>query len=148
MNYSFTGASISPDVKTISIRSFPDQQGKGPGMLSNTFTEDLKNKFASQTKLNLVESVGDIHLEGSITDYSIRPMGIQGNETASLNRLTISVFVKFINAKNEKQNFEMSFSRYADYDSKLIITTIENDLIKEIDNQLVDDIFNRAVANW
>ena len=44
-------------------------------------------------------------------------MAIQGDETAAMNRLTITVSVSFTNKFDETQNFEQSFSRYADYSS-------------------------------
>jgi hypothetical protein len=104
--------------------------------------------FISQTSLKLLTSGGDLLLEGSITGYSITPNAIQGNQTAATNRLTITVDVKFTNTKNEKQNFESSFSRFSDYETTLNLTTIEDNLIKDINEQLTQDIFNRAVSNW
>lgn len=146
--YSFTGASISPEIKTISIASFPNQASLVQPSLSQVFTEKLKDKFVSQTNLTQINSSGDISFEGYISDYNSQPTAIQGNEQAALNRLTITVKVKFINTKDEKQNFESSFSRFADYDSKQNLSTVENQLISEICNQLVDDIFNKAMINW
>ena len=102
----------------------------------------------SQTNLDQVKSNGDLQFEGYITDYRAIPTAIQGNEQAALNRLTITVKVKFVNIKDEKQSFETSFSRFSDYDSQKSLTTIESDLINEICGQLVDDIFNKAVINW
>ncbi|MBI2966229.1 MAG: hypothetical protein HYY40_00225 [Bacteroidetes bacterium] len=148
VKYSFTGASISPDVKTISIHYFPNNSSQGPGNLGNLFTEDLKNKFTAQTNLRMSESGGDLDVEGYISSYGALPVGIQGGENVALNRLTIAVYLKFTNRLDEKQNFETSFTRYADYDSKLNLTSIEDDLIKQINAQLVDDIYNRAVADW
>jgi hypothetical protein len=116
--------------------------------LSQTFTEKLKDKFISQTSLALADKNGDLTFEGSITNYSVTPISIQTNEIAAQNRLTISVNVKFTNLKDEKQNFETSFSRYADYESTKNLATIEDQLITEINDQLVDDIFNKAVINW
>jgi hypothetical protein len=78
----------------------------------------------------------------------IQPLAIQANETAAKNRLSITVNVKFTNLKDEKQNFETGFTRYADFESSQNISSIEDQLIKEIDDQLVDDIFNKAVINW
>ena len=75
-------------------------------------------------------------------------MAIQGTVTAALNRLTISVNVKFTNTKDAKQNFESTFTRYADYDSKKSLTEVELSLIEEINRQLIDDIFNKSVSNW
>jgi outer membrane lipopolysaccharide assembly protein LptE/RlpB len=146
--YSFTGASISPEIKTISIATFPNQASLVQPSLSQVFTEKLKDKFVSQTNLTQINSSGDISFEGYISDYNSQPTAIQGNEQAALNRLTITVKVKFINTKDEKQNFESSFSRFADYDSKQNLSTVENQLISEISTQLVDDIFNKAMINW
>ncbi|MBL0343401.1 MAG: LptE family protein [Bacteroidetes bacterium] len=146
--YSFTGASISPDVKTVSIANFPNQASLVQPSLSQIFTEKMKDKFVSQTNLIQTKSGGDLQFEGAITDYVSQPTAIQGNEQAALNRLTITVKVKFANVKDEKQNFETTFSRFSDYDSRKNLSAIEQELINEICNQLVDDIFNKAVINW
>jgi hypothetical protein len=146
--YSFTGASISPEIKTVSIANFPNQAPLVQPSLSQTFSEKLKDKFVSQTNLTQVNANGDLQFEGAITDYVSQPTAIQGNEQAALNRLTITVKVKFTNQKDEKQNFETTFSRFTDYDSRKNLATIETELINDITNQLVDDIFNRAVINW
>ncbi len=146
--YSFTGASISPDVKTVSIKYFPNRSSLIQPALSQAFTEKLKDKFVSQTNLRLVNESGDLMFDGYISDYRTQPVAIQGTETAALNRLTIAVNVKFTNQKDEKQNYETNFSRYADYDSKKSLAEVEQTLMDEINKQLVDDIFNKAVSNW
>jgi hypothetical protein len=146
--YSFTGASISPDIKTVSITYFKNEASLVQPSLSQVFTEKMNDKFVSQTNLTQVKSGGDLQFEGAIVDYYSQPTAIQGNEQAALNRLTISVKVKFTNTKDEKQSFESVFSRYTDYDSQKNLTSIEQDLINDICNQLVDDIFNKAVINW
>jgi hypothetical protein len=143
-----SGASVSPDVKTINIKYFTKTAPLGPPSLSQTFTERLKDKFLTQTNLSIINDKADLTLEGSITAYSITPQAIQANETAAKNRLSISVSVKFTNIKDEKQNFETSFTRFADYESTLNIGSLEEGLITEINEQLVDDIFNRAFINW
>jgi hypothetical protein len=143
-----SGASISPDVKSITIRFFKKTAALGPVSLSQSFTEKLKDKFLSQTKLILVEENADLFLDGSITSYNITPQAIQANETAAQNRLTISVNAKFTNLKDPKQNFETTFTQYTDYSSTSDINTIEETLIEEINDKLADDIFNKAVINW
>ena len=148
VHYSMSGASVSPDVKTLTVKFFTKTAALGPSSLSQTFTEALKEKFISQTSLSLVDRNGDLLLEGSISGYTIQPLAIQANETAAKNRLTITVNVKFTNLKDEKQNFETGFSRFADYESSQNIASVEDQLIKEIDDQLVDDIFNKAFINW
>lgn len=146
--YSFTGASLSPDIKTITIRQFQNNASYVQPRIAQTLTDALKDRFTSQTSLNIISDNADLLLSGAITDYNTKPVAIQGNETAALNRLTVTISVKFINTKNEKQNFDASFSRYRDYQSSLSLSAVEDQLIKEITDELVDDIFNRSVVNW
>lgn len=146
--YSFSGASISPDVKTFSVQFFPNRAQLVQPLLSQAFTEKLKEKFISQTNLRQLDRNGDLQFEGYITDYKASPVAIQGTQTAALNRLTISVFVKFTNKVDPKQDFETNFSRYADYDSRKSLQEVEVGLIEEVNRQLIDDIFNKSVSNW
>ena len=148
VNYSFTGASIAEDVKTVSVKKFQSYAPLANANISQTFTEALKDKFLSQTNLDLVAKDGDLRFEGSITGYNVTSVAIQGNETAALNRLTITVKVKFTNTKDEKLDYETSFSRYTDYESSQNLASIEDGLITEINDQLTQDIFNKAVSNW
>ncbi len=143
-----SGASISPDIKTFNVKYFQKTSALGPSLLSQTFTEKLKDKFLSQTNLKLTDKDPDLIFEGSITNYAVTPLAIQANETAASNRLTITINVKFTNIKNDKQNFETSFSRFADYSSSQSLSAVESNLITEIDDQLVDDVFNKAFINW
>jgi hypothetical protein len=147
-SYSFTGASISTDIKTVSIQSFPNRAAIFQPILGQEFTEALKDKFSSQTSLNLTNGSGDLNFEGEIRDYRVEPLAIQQNQTASLNRLTIVVRVKFSNTKNPKLDFDTSFSRFEDYESSKSLDSVEKELIKQIVKQLIDDIFNKAVVNW
>jgi len=146
--YSFTGASIPPEVKTISIQYFDNQAPLVQPTLSQTLTDALKDRFLQQTSLNIVNGRGDLNIEGTIINYNTQPVAIQADDKAALNRLTITIKVSFNNEFNEKQNFETNFSRYEDYDSKLSLSSVEENLIKLISEALVEDIFNKAVVNW
>ena len=148
VSYSFTGASISPNVKTVSISYFQNNAGLVVPTLSRTFTDAIRDYFTSQTNLNLVDRNGDLNLDGTITQYAVIPVAIQGNETAAMNRLTIGVTVKFSNKTDTKQNWETNFSKYRDYSSAYNLSTVQDGLIKEITDDLVQDIFNKAVVNW
>lgn len=143
-----TGASVSPDIKTVNIRYFTKTAALGPPSLSQTFTERLKQKFINETSLNIVSAAADLTFEGAIVSYNITPQAIQSNETAARNRLSITVNVKFTNIKDEKQNFETTFTRFADYPSSSNLVAVENELITDINDQLVTDIFNKAIINW
>ena len=146
--YSFTGASIPAQATTISVAFFPNDAPLIQPTLSQRFTDALQTKFLRQTNLRLVESGGDLHFEGSITGYSTMPTAIAGDDRAALNRLTITVRVKFINEYEEKNSFERSFSRFYDYPSDISLSQIEDEAIDIINEALVEDIFNQAVVNW
>ncbi len=148
INYSFTGASLSPDIKTVNVQFFPNQAPMFQPTISNVFTEALKDKMTSQTTLELINGSADLDFQGEITNYSTSPIAIQGNETAALNRLTISVHVKFTNAKNPKLTFDKTFTEYADYESTKTLSSVESELIQQIVDKLTEDIFNAALSNW
>ncbi|PLX07740.1 MAG: hypothetical protein C0596_09960 [Marinilabiliales bacterium] len=146
--YSFTGAEINANIKTITIEFFPNRASLVKPNLSNVFTETLKDKFVSQTNLELVNYGGDLKLEGEITNYKVTAQAYQGNETAALNRLTITVKVKYTNLIEPEKDFESNFSRYADFESTQSLSSVETELIEEISEELAIDIFNKALANW
>jgi hypothetical protein len=153
VNYSFTGASISPEVKTISIRNFQNFAPLANARLSQQLTEAVKDAFLNQTSLKLVNRDGDLQIEGNITAYQTMPVAIQGAgsnaiNSAASNRLTITISVKFSNLKDEKQNYETQFSRFADFPSSSTLAAEEERLIQEINTQLVQDIFNKSLTNW
>ena len=146
--YSFSGASISNDVKNVSINTFENIASLAPTTLSNLITEALKDKFLSETRLSQVNNDGDLMFNGQITNYNINPIAIQANETASKKRLSITVKVNFINNIDKDNSFNKTFSRYVDYESSINFTSIEESLNEEIISQLIEDIFNEAFTNW
>ena len=146
--YSFTGASIPKEAKTISVDYFNNKAATVQPTLSQVFTERLKDMFLEQTNLSLSENEGDLSFSGYISKYQIKPMAIKANETAGQNRLTIAVKVTYNNSLDSENNFEQTFSRYRDYDSAQNISDIENTLIEEITNELAEDVFNKAFVNW
>jgi hypothetical protein len=146
--YSFTGASLSPDIKTITIDYFQNMAPIVMPTLSNTFTEALISKFRQRTRLGFLDVGGDLTFEGEITNYGEQSIAIQANETAAQNRLTITVKVRFTNALDEKQSFDKSFSGYEDYDSALSLDAVQDNLIPKIVDKLTEQIFNDSVANW
>tara|TARA_B110000305_G_C18888588_1_gene380832 strand:+ start:42 stop:536 length:495 start_codon:yes stop_codon:yes gene_type:complete len=146
--YSFTGASIPTEAKTISVNYFKNKAATVQPALSQVFTEKLKDMFLEQTNLSISENEGDLIFSGFISKYQIKPMAIKANETADKNRLIIAVRVTYNNSLDSENNFEHTFSRYRDYVSTQNISDIENTLIEEITNEIVEDVFNKAFVNW
>ncbi len=146
--YSFTGGSITPGMKTVSVSLFENNAPIVVPILSQAFTETLKDRIRTQSPLSFVRADGQASFQGRITGYDIRPVAIQGNESglAGQTRLTITVQVKYSNSLKPDENFEQSFSRFQDFKGSL--SSQEQALIKNINLQLSEDIYNRAFANW
>jgi len=147
-SYSFTGASISPSVKSISVSYLPNNAALVQPTLSRKLTEAIRDKFTSQSSLNLVGSNGDLNIEGEITGYTTEPVAINSDQQGALQRLKITVSIRFTNKQDPTQDFETSFSRYQDYDARRRLSEVEESLIDIINDELAQDIFNKAVVNW
>ncbi len=148
VKYSFSGASIAPEVKTVSIQQFQNIATLVVPSLSSQLTEALQDKFIRQTRLELVREDGDFSFEGNITNYTSTPIAVTGDEYASMNRLTITVKVTFVNKIQPEYNFSKQFSAFEDYNSNLLMQEAEPTLLPQIIEKLVEDIFNQAVSNW
>jgi len=148
VSYSFSGASIPPAVKSVSIQYFQNRASLVQPGLSQALTDALIDKCKAQTNLAVINGQGDVNFEGEITDYSTRPGAIGADAQASMNRFTISVKVKFTNSVDPTLSYEQSFSRYEDYNSNLDLSAVEKDLSDKIVEALVEDIFNQAFVNW
>ena len=146
--YSFTGASIPAEAKTVSVQYFPNHAQLVNPTLSSEFTDALRNALMNQTTLDMVESNGDLAFEGEIVDYKTTPVAITATQTAALNRLTITVNVRFINTIDETKNFETRFSHYEDYPSEQDLNSVQETLTPTIVDALVEDVFNKALVNW
>jgi len=146
--YSFTGASIPPQAKTVSVQFFQNKSQLVEPVLSPLFTDDLRDILISQTVLEMVDKGGDLAFEGEITGYKTTPVAIQGDQTAALNRLTIKVNVRFFNKFEPEKDFEQEFSQFLDYSSERDLSEVKEELIIQINDMLVTDIFNKALVNW
>jgi hypothetical protein len=148
ITYSFTGASISAAVKTLSIKYFQNRASLVQPGLSQYITDALIDKCKAQTSLSLVNGLGDVNFEGEITDYNNRPLTVAADAQAATNRFTITVKVKFTNSVEPDYSYEQSFTRYEDYNSNLNLSQVEKELSDKIVDLLVEDIFNKAFVNW
>ena len=147
--YSFSGTSIKPDVKSITINLFEYKALKVNPSLSNDLTEAMRNKFRRMTRLEQVDIDGDLEIVGEVVGYDVRAQGITANEVAAQNRLTVTIKIQFINRKNPESGFDSkSFSAYSDFDATQSLDAVESSLCAEIIEKLVEDVFNATVAQW
>jgi hypothetical protein len=146
--YSFRGSTLAADLKTIAIPNFSASSAGGPANLSITFTEKLKEYYQRNTNLNITTLKPDLILEGSIVGYDLSPQAPTSQDKAGLNRLSITIEVKFTNNKDEEKNFEQNFSFYADFEQTQTLSQVESKLIPIILDQIVLDIFNKSAGDW
>lgn len=152
VRYSFTGGSISPDARTYSVVYFPNNAAMVTPALSSTLTDALIDRFDRQSRLMQLREGGDLNVEGEIVGYTSTPSAITGDalETggAAMNRLTISVAVRFTNLVEPQFNFNRTFTQSLEYPTSQLLQQAEMTLIPEIVEMLVDDIYNAATSNW
>ena len=153
--YSFSGTTISPSVKTISVQQFYNDSDGGPPNMAQDFTDELRNYYQTNTSLAVTQFEGDLQIEGGIVGYRLTPVAPssagnnQQSDAAELTRLTITMQVSYVNTQDDQFDFDKSFSFYADYDNTIVtLDQVEDQLIDAIFDQIIQDIFNDSVANW
>lgn len=147
--YTFSGASIPDEMKTISVQFFENNALLVIPYLSSQFTEALKERIRNQSRLSIKQGEADAGFEGRITDYTVRPVAIQGNDRAGLIRITVTVSVKYTNALKPELSFEEPFSASQEFSlNQGSLESQQQKLIPLINRQLSELIFNRAFANW
>lgn len=145
--YSFTGASVSPEVETFSVELFKDQSQANPEM-KQAITEKLLDKMVTNTSLSAVRADGDLKFTGTILSYDVNPITTTSTEVAAESRLKVIVQVEFINEYEEENNFSQNFTAFADFPRNTSFNSVETALVEDINDQLVDEIFNKALVNW
>ncbi|MCD8740920.1 LPS assembly lipoprotein LptE [Mucilaginibacter roseus] len=149
---SLNGASIPAGLKTINVEFFENNAPLVVSNLSQDFTEALKARIRSQSSLGIVrDPAANASMSGAIVNYTITPVSVEATNPntppiANASRLSITVNVKYTNEIEKKYNFEQQFTKYQDFQGD--IASQEQTLIQNIVRQLVDDIFNKAFANW
>ena len=146
--YSFSGTSIQPDVKTITIPYVEYTALRVNPSLANDLTEALKEKYRKLTRLEEVDVDGDLELVCTVTGYDVKATAVTANEMASQNRLTVTVKIEFSNKKYPEDDVSNNFSAYEDFDATMSLDAVESGLCETIIEKLVEDIFNATVAQW
>lgn len=149
ISYKFDGASIDyTTTKTMTIETIVNQASHQYAPMSNDFTEALKNIFITRTKLEMVPYDGDLQISGSIVTYDLAPMAIQENAISAKTKFTIGIKIKFVNRVQPSQSFERTFTEFTDFDSNIMFNTIEGQLVHELSERIIKQIYSATVENW
>lgn len=150
ISYKFNGATIDyTRIKTVTIEDFPNQAPLVYPPLSQMFSERLREQFRRNTRLEPVETNGDLILEGAIVGYELTPMAMQEDALSAMTRFTITVRVSYTNMVEEKKSFSgRTFTSSQEFDSNNLFSDIQEGLANELIDDLVKQIFNATVEDW
>lgn len=149
VSYKFNGASIDyTKTKTIQLADFPNRSTYVWGPMASMFNNQLKDEFASHTRLQQVKRNGDLKIEGEITQYTQRNKSVSSEGYSAQTELTMTVNVRFTNNVNHSEDFERQFSASKSYDTTQSLNSVQEELVTQMVKDLVEQIFNATVANW
>ena len=140
-------------VKTISIADFPIKSEYVYAPLATKFNatefnQKMKDMFIQQTRLQLVNSGGDLEIDGEITGYNQYNESVDASGYSSKVKVTLTVNVRYTNNTNHEEDFEQQFSAFQTYDSSKLLTEVQDQLITLMVKDIAEQIFNATVANW
>lgn len=149
VSYKFNGASIDySKTKTIEIADFPIRSSYVWAPMGSIFNNELKDIFANHTRLIQVRRNGDMKIEGEITQYSQRNKAVTSEGTSAQAELSMTVNVRFTNNANHNEDFERQFTATASFETTQSFTSVQEELVTQMVEDITDQIFNATVANW
>ena len=144
--YSPYGAQTS-GASTFSVSDFEPAHPLVSTTAAQSLAEALRDRIQRQSTLRLVED-GELKFSARVVGWEVRPVNVQGDETAGANRVTVSVVLTYINERDESLSSERTFSRYVDLPSDQDVFSQEEALIEELGDLLSQDMFNATLGNW
>ena len=149
VSYKFSGTSIDyTKTKTISMDKFPIRANYVWSPMEAMFYNSLSDAYARKTKLSVLKRDGDLQLAGEIVEYSQTNKSISSEGYSAQVQLKMTVNVRFVNTKNHDEDFEQRFSATTEYESTQQLVNVQEQLVQEMIDNIVDQIFNATVANW
>ena len=149
VSLTFNGASIDyTKVKSISVADFNNVAELIHPPLAQEFSERVRDKYSKQTRLRVLKANGDMRLEGEIVGYMLTPMSVGQDSYSAETKLTLTVNVRFVNTKNQEEDFEKQYTAFRTFDSNLMITDVQDQLLAEMTEDIADNIYNDTVARW
>jgi len=142
--------SMPEEWKTFSVKTLNNKAPNAPLSYSPNLTEQIKDGIQNNTRLqlNTQSNKAEIIIEGSVNNYNLSPIALQEGDNAAKNRLTISTQFTIFIQKPEESIMKLTSTRFADYDSNSDLSSVENQLLEEINEQIVQDVINKLLSNW
>ena len=149
VSYKLNGASIDYNtIKTITLETFSNRAAYQWAPMAPMFNNTLSDRYNSQTKLRQVKRDGDLVISGEIVSYDQTNKSISADGYSSMVQLKMTVKVKFTNNKQQNDDFDKTFSANREYDSSQQLSAVQEELVQQMIDDIVDQVFNATVANW
>lgn len=149
VSYKLNGASIDYNtIKTITLETFSNRAAYQWAPMAPMFNNTLSDRYNSQTKLRQVKRDGDLVISGEIVSYDQTNKSISADGYSSMVQLKMTVKVKFTNNKQHNDDFDKTFTANREYDSSQQLSAVQEELVQQMIDDIVDQVFNATVANW
>ena len=149
VSYKLNGASIDYNtIKTITIETITNRAAYQWAPMAPMFSTSISDIYNRQTKLRQVKRDGDLVLSGEITSYDQTNKSVAADGYSSMVQLKMTVKIKFTNNKRHEDDFDRSFSASREYDSSQQLSAVQEELVQQMIDDIVDQVFNATVANW
>lgn len=136
-------------VKTLGFTDFENHASLVYAPLTTSFNQAMRDMFIQQTQLTVQTGSGDLEISGEITGYATSNESVDASGYSSKVRLTMTVKVTYVNNTNHEEDFtDQSFSAYQTYDATESLSSVQDDLISVMVDDITEQIFNSTVANW
>jgi len=146
--YKLADINIPDSIKTIKVNYIENKARYINPQLSPEFTNKLRQKIVSQTRLTQVNNeTAHYDIKGYISQYDVITSAISNNQAAS-NRLTVGVHITLTNKLSNEQPKEFDISRSFEFSATLTLAQAEAQLNAEIIRNLTDEVFNRIFSDW
>ena len=149
ISYKFNGSNIDYSlIRSISIEDFPNNAALVYAPLSNSLSEEIRDAYQRQTRLQVRRSGGDLELSGEIIGYEVTPMGVAADSYSAETKLTMRVQVHFVNNIHPEESFDRTYSAYQTFDSSQTLNNVQEQLCQTMIKEIVENIYNDTVAKW
>lgn len=144
--YSPYGAQTS-GATTFSVQDFEPAHPLVSATAAQTLSEALRDRVQRQSTLRLVED-GDLEFSARVVSWEVRPINVQGDETAGANRVSVQLVLNYVNERDPSLTMERSFTRYVDVPSDQDVFSQEDAIVEELGDLFSQDVFNATLGNW
>ncbi|MDG1346572.1 MAG: LptE family protein [Crocinitomicaceae bacterium] len=147
--FTFVDGNMPEEWKTFTVKTLDNNSATAPNSYSSQLTEALRDGIQNNTTLLLNPgNSAEVNIEGVVNGYNVSPIALQPGDVAAKNRLTINANFTIFITKPEEDKMTISLSKFMDFDSNKDISSVESQLIEEINAQMVQDVVAKLMSGW